>query len=428
MLWSGSNESSNQAYLEITPTEWSSVYISMTSSSKSRISGTQKLYATDKSVSVDNGNALAKNEFLTLDIDKWTELAYKSSTNTGNTIEVTKGRAWISSNKGESQVILKNYTITANEWSIFMVEQNGPYSYLYSLKWKTEIHTNIGNQLIANWSMVQLTKSDIENPTTKITDWIKPIEWSILEYPLFVRNNGSNLLQNIVPETNSTGTISTWTTNTWSATNSTKINAYIEITEPKSWIMTKTSTITVMGNILSKDVKRITINNVDATISPVNETFVMQGMHVSGDVIDIVYKVYDTNNTLLQSWVHTIFGDKNIGNTNTSLVPETYNLSAKDFVITSPTSNPYTTTEKFLKVQWTIPKNTVEYIMVNDYKLQKFIPKSGSWYYFANTEAWTMTDGFNLYTIKFYWADNKLLYTQPFTIIKESSHGTASGE
>ena len=66
--------------------------------------------------------------------------------------------------------------------------------------------------------------------------------------------------------------------------------------------------------------------------------------------------------------------------------------------------------------------------MVNDYRLQKFIAKSSSWYYFANMDTGTMQDGLNLYNIKFYSADGTLLYSQPFTIIKESKNATVSAE
>jgi len=48
------------------------------------------------------------------------------------------------------------------------------------------------------------------------------------------------------------------------------------------------------------------------------------------------------------------------------------------------------------------------------------VPNSTAWYYYANTQNDTMKDGINLYNIKFYGADNTLLYTQLFTIVKES--------
>ena len=106
-----------------------------------------------------------------------------------------------------------------------------------------------------------------------------------------------------------------------------------------------------MGNLLSKDVKKVTINNIEATVSPVNESFVAQDIIVTSEVFDIVYKAYDANNTLLQVGVMSVFGSKNILDANSSLIPETFPVSAKDFKITSPSGNPYSTTDRFIKVQ-----------------------------------------------------------------------------
>ena len=70
----------------------------------------------------------------------------------------------------------------------------------------------------------------------------------------------------------------------------------------------------------------------------------------------------------------------------------------------------------------------MSYILVNDYRLQKYIPGSTTWYYYANMSSSTLKDGINLYTIKFLDNKNEVLYTQLFTIIKESKNATLSGE
>ena len=427
-IFGGSSTEASEAYLTVTPGEQSSVYISMTSASKNRITSDQKLYATDKSVSVELWNAIAKNDEMLIDLDKWSELGYSSSSASGNVVSLSKWRAWIQDITKSLQVELKNYTVLASIGSIILVEQNWPYSYTYVLAGSVEIDTPIGKKTIPTWSMVSLLNSDFTNPNTDISEWIRPIEWSIIEYPLFTRNNWADLL-----------TISGIPTLSGSLDNNTENSAwelipqswerYIEVTDPKPGILSKSNTITVMGKLLSTEVKRVTINNVDATVSPVNETFVLQDITITGEIFDIVYKAYDSNNSLLESNVLTVFGPKWVSAQATSpLVPETFPVSAKDFKITYPAGNPYSTTETFIKVQWVLPKNTVDYIVVNDYRLQKYIPKSGTWYYFANMATGTMKEWLNLYTIKFYRADGTLLYTQPFTIIKESKNATVSGE
>jgi hypothetical protein len=132
---------------------------------------------------------------------------------------------------------------------------------------------------------------------------------------------------------------------------SSSTTGFIEITDPKINTVIRGKTLTVMGNLLSKDVKKVTINNIEATVSPVNESFVAQDIIVTGEVFDIVYKAYDANNSLLQVGVMSVFGSKNILDANNSLIPETFPVSAKDFKITSPSGNPYSTTDRFIKVQ-----------------------------------------------------------------------------
>jgi hypothetical protein len=86
----GNSEDTSATYLNITPYADSTVYISMSSSSKTRISQTEKLYATDKSVSVQVGGALAENSDLKVDLDKTTELTYKKSSLSGNLLTLSK--------------------------------------------------------------------------------------------------------------------------------------------------------------------------------------------------------------------------------------------------------------------------------------------------------------------------------------------------
>lgn len=55
--------------------------------------------------------------------------------------------------------------------------------------------TTLGDRDISAGSMISLLKSDIANPATNLSEWVRPIEGAIIEYPLFVRNQGSDLLK-----------------------------------------------------------------------------------------------------------------------------------------------------------------------------------------------------------------------------------------
>jgi hypothetical protein len=74
---------------------------------------------------------------------------------------------------------------------------------------------------------------------------------------------------------------------------------YIKINQPVDGSAIESSKITVMGDILSKDIKRITINDRDASVSPVNESFVLQDVDVDGEIFNIVYKAYNSENQIL---------------------------------------------------------------------------------------------------------------------------------
>ncbi len=89
-MFSSSVDSADSASLLITPLMDSTVYISMNASSKTRISGSENLYATDKSVSVQVGGAKAENKDMRIDLDKTTELTYKENTVSGNTLALPK--------------------------------------------------------------------------------------------------------------------------------------------------------------------------------------------------------------------------------------------------------------------------------------------------------------------------------------------------
>lgn len=118
----------------------------------------------------------------------------------------------------------------------------------------------------------------------------------------------------------------------------------------------------------------------------------------------------------------------NSGNTQNWTIS---NNKAKEnkFIISNPSVNPFITSDNFVKVQWVVPKNTVSYIIVNDYRLEKYIAWSSNWYFYANMDNDTMRVGKNLYVIKFYWfdnnvikyywVDNKLLHSESLTIIKK---------
>ncbi len=186
------------------------------------------------------------------------------------------------------------------------------------------------------------------------------------------------------------------------------------------------ATIDIFGKILSNEVKRVTLNDIDAIVSPVDESFTLKWIQITNDIMNIVYKAYSKDAILLERWVLTLY-PKNRQWWVDKLTPNNFPINDKDYRVLSPSENPFITTDTSVTVSGIVPKNTVQYILVNNYRLKKFVPFSSSWYYYANMDYDTMKDGINLYEIWFYGSSNQLLSTQLFTVVKEGK-GPVSGE
>jgi hypothetical protein len=398
----------------------------MTDSSKNRIIGTgsQQLYVGDKSASVETGWASGKNGNVTLDMDERTEFAYISSSSTGDILKLIKWKIWINQYLSNSKVDMKNLSVKIPSWAIVMLEQTNPvFSIVYAFQWEVTISTSIGEYVLKSGNRIMLSATELSNPWLQLSSQVWSIDEDIMNNALFIKNNWKKILTTI-----SGATLNGSLTGSWTDTGSIIEDKPLTFLEPIDWSLSTKSSVQIRWTINSKDVKRITLNDQDALISPVNSTFTFSNFPITSEVNNIVYKVYMTDGGQPIKWVVTVFGSKEaIQNTN-KLVSNNSPISSKDFRIVSPASNPFVTTDRYIKVQWVVLKDIVSHINVNDYRLQKYIAWSTNWYYHANMDNETLRDWINLYKIEFFGIKNDLLYTQLFTIIKESKNVTLSGE
>lgn len=417
----------SRPYLIVSPeSNTSTVFIAMSDATKNRITGTwgQPLYVWDKSVSIESGNAHLNNAHLQIDLDDKTEMSYVGNSSTGDTLRLIKWKGWIKQLSSNSEILLKNLSVLMESGNIVMIEQNNQvYSTVYAIQGDNTISTSIGKYTLHAGSRIMISQSDLSNPWLQLGSLIGNIDVWIIQNSLFIRNNWKDILNWLNwPETSNSGSSSN---NTWSIGAS---ESLISILEPKNWSTIESITSVIRWTINSKEIVRVTLNNQDTIISPVNKTFGIENFPISNKINDIVYKAYNADWKQLETGVITVYWSKQVQASEAKLIPNTSPISSKDFRIITPSSNPFVTTDRLVKVQGIVPKDTVSYIIVNDYRLQKYSGNSTSWYYFANMDNETMRDGINLYTIKFYSAKDEVLYTQLFTIIKESKNVTLSGE
>lgn len=199
---------------------------------------------------------------------------------------------------------------------------------------------------------------------------------------------------------------------------------YIEISTPTDESTVSSATIDIAGKILNPLVTRVTINDQEATVSPVEMTFTLSDFTITDSVTNIVYKAFDSQKNLLQKSVLTVYANTSAITQTTRPSVTTYPVSDENFKIIAPTENPYKTTEDVIQIQGSVPANLVKYITVNNFRLTKFIPYSTTWYYFANKEYDTMNEGINEYTIQYFDINDSLLSTGKFIIVKETQQVT----
>lgn len=409
--------------MSITPQENSRVYISPDGEKRVEISNAHELYTNDAYVLVESGNAIGTFSGVTVDIDENAQLSFRGESQTGGTFLLTSGRIWVDGGENGTILEMTNMNVQIPSGGIILAEKSrSEFDTVYAIKGDTNIITPIGQYTLKSLERITLSTADINSTQTRLPDLIHSIDESIIHNTLFIRNNGTSYLSASDSETLIENSASG---NLLGNTGENLLGSrYISIAQPVDGSTVKTRTITVMGDIHSEDVRRVTIDDIDTSVSPVNQNFILQEFTLKDEINNIVYKAYDTENNMLEKGVLVVYGPKNT-NTVSTLVPQNSPISSKDFVIQSPSGNPYTTTEDYVRVQGTVPANTVQYIVVNDFRLQKYVPNSTTWYYHANAAIGTMKDGMNLYTIKFYDANNNLLYTQLFTIIKDAKNSSS---
>jgi hypothetical protein len=153
-----------------------------------------------------------------------------------------------------------------------------------------------------------------------------------------------------------------------------------------------------------------------------------------------VFKVMDDANDVLSKFVYTIYNDAwwdsanntttttteaNTTNTTTQATwgwfkVQTYDADGSQFTFTEPTTkDTFTTYDDFITIRWNVLAEWITKVTVNDFALSSF--NWGSWRYHAATTNNNLSVWTNIYEIKYYDANNKLVYTNYFTIIMKKA-------
>jgi len=304
-------------------------------------------------------------------------------------------------------------------WSnwVFSITQNEVASTIYALSWEILVSNLWWSEVkLTKWNYITILRNDANDKDINLSERVLEITDRLYNDTWFTLNNADKFL-------NSSNDDNQITEN--NDINLNKSFSFISFDNIQDETEVLTSSIDIRWNILHEKVDSIEINWIKWSINLNSWTFEFKNFNLNSLTNDLIFKVYDNSWNILDKWVITLYNPSWIKSSNTinqSGLAWVINFAlwnSPNYQILSPAENPFITEEKVVRIEWKVPPWTVHKITVNDFQLTKF-PRNGTyWQYFANSEYGNLKNWINLYNIKYFWAEDKLLYEDNFLIIKK---------
>lgn len=373
------------------------------------------LYKGEKVV-VKSWNVAVSWDFWEANINKLWEYKYDAE----RTFSLISSDVWLKNN--ENLTISMRYA-TLDIWvdSVVNMSQNEVGSTIYLLKWFVEVKNLAGkNTVLApgqkiTVSRVDAAKNDIDLSLLKeeLDEFFKGSDW-------YIKNNGAMYLE--VAKTDETSSTSTQTGSVAQS-----VGTYLSFDNISDEQTFSETSITINGKILNDNVVKITIGEKQAEINKEEKTFSFKGVELLTKSNDIIVRAYDDAGEILSKNGFTVYINSQIVEKNNLFEVTNYSLDSKDFKFLAPKENPFTTTEWVVTIEGTVPPRLVAKIIVGDFTLTQFPKFWTYWKYHANSEFGNLNEWLNVYEVKYYGEDGKLIHTNAFSIIKKAVEASTTG-
>ncbi len=374
---------------------------------KKKIDSEISLYKWEKLIVKNGSVSLSLLWLWDFKLNKLWELKYNESWS----FSLYSSDLWLNSS---SEVPVEMRFASVNVWnqSNISFSQNEMWSTVYLINWFAEVQNLAwASTVLAPWQKITVSrlnanKEDLDLTLSKeaIDDYYKQSDW-------FILNNGINYLASWVEAKEET---STWTTK--KVKTSSKLITFNNLSDE---LNVSSDKITVSWNFVDEEITKITLNWANAVINSETKTFKFENVSVANSENDLVFKVYDGANDLLSKFIYTIYYDGAVANNNTSRFNvKTFDVDWSKFTFTSPTTkSTYTTYEDFTTIRWKVLIEWIKKVQVNDYTLKSF--NWSTWRYHASTINNNLSIWTNVYEVKYFDINWKLVYTNHFTIVKK---------
>ena len=321
-------------------------------------------------------------------------------------------------------------TVTTWNDTIVSLTQNEAWSTVYVLKWTAQVENMVWVQtrVIAGQrlSIPRLQASnkdfDISSERVALDAFFQNSDW-------FLENDGH--LIKIGEEEKSNEEEILWNDEiSWVSTN------LVRFDRLRDEMSTDSSSINISGTILSDNIWAISVQNIPAKINMSSKSFELNSIPLPQAMNDLVIKIYDTERNILQKEVFTVYtwspssaSASSTGQattapqTNTQTTSNTgntfFDIDATKFRFTSPsTTNRFTTSAWEITIRGETTAEWVSYVEVNGFRLNSF--NGRTWRYHAFERFNTIREGTNQYRIDYLDSNEKIIYTDYYTIIKQA--------
>lgn len=373
------------------------------------------LYKWEKVV-VKSGNVIVSWDFGEANVNKLGEYKYEAD----GSFSLASSDVWLK-NSSNLTVAMRYASLDIGEESVVNMSQNEVGSTVYLLKGFIEVRNLAGkNTVLApgqkiTVSRVDAAKNDIDLSTLKedLDSFFKSSDW-------YIKNDGDSYTT-ITSSWDDTQSGSTQTGSlketVWSAL------SFDNISDEQSF---NESSITISGKLLNDSITKVKIGEKEAEVNKEAKTFTFKDVALDEKVNDIIVRAYDDAGELISKNGFTLYSNGGTSSTEKESLFEVtnYSLDSKDFKFLAPKENPYTTTENVVTIEGTVPPRLVAKIVVWDFTLSKFPKFWTYWKYHANSEFGNLKDGLNVYEVKYYDENDKLIHTNAFSIIKKAPEST----
>lgn len=342
--------------------------------------------------------------------------------------------AWFSL-ENNTQVSMRYANVDAPASSVISLTQNEAGSTVYVLAGSAKVSNLWGvSTLLVKWQKVSVSRL---NAASKDAD-LSSEKWSIDSYfkwsDWFIENDGNTILSQI------DGTITA--EDTWSGSLDEEVGipgdasgGFLSFQKLRDEMSVDTPQINISWTIIDENVASITINNVQVNIS--DKSFSLDNVVTNRSINDIVVKIYNSDKSILQKKVYTVYSSNTVpvtedevqtitptpeSPTSTTQGGTTYDIDATKFSFTEPsTNNKFSTSSSEVTIRGKTSAQWIAEVKVNGFTLWSF--NGTTWRYHAFERFDTLVEWTNQYRVDYIGDNGSLLYTDYYTIVKKSASG-----